>query len=125
MLGLIPPKMGGGPKDMLLVEPIDPVLPSRKNRLVMLHLIHANRSQPMTYDEGSSTFTCVVCGEKISLSDKLFLEVVGKLSSNSFLIAATVPGQLVYIAHLLEEFPDSSSRLLGQEFYAVKRETQD
>lgn len=113
-------KGSGGKKDLLLVEPKFGSLPTSLGDLVMLHEMHANRSQPMEWDKSASTFKCIHCGQVVNVSEKAWITILHALSMGDY---STFDDADVTIrfAHRLAEFSDKGV-IPPSGYYAVERE---
>jgi hypothetical protein len=100
-----------------LVVVYNGTLPSGRKDLILLHGPHANLSQPMSCDETNGVFSCIHCGEKVSVSNTLFAELLSDISTGKF-NGADDDGSEVYlvIAHLVQKIPFLAHFLL----YAIE-----
>jgi uncharacterized protein (DUF1684 family) len=96
----------GGMRDLLLVPPINSILPSGWEDFVMLHAPHANLSMPMTWYKSDGTYRCKHCGASVNVNDDLLRRVLQSLSNESFekIVDEVGSGQIMF-AHSVKEFP--------------------
>ncbi len=109
----------GSKNDIVVVRSEDSILPTNVSELIVLHMMHANNSYPMVWDEasGSGAFTCLHCKININVSELDYQRIIQTMSRREFGHIIDTVKLSVYIAHRVTEFPQTGE--IGH-IYAVE-----
>lgn len=79
------PVAWGGPNSLLVVvKEGQDFLPYDQSELIVIHKMHANKSEPMEWSEESHVFVCKHCKTNVNMSDAMFNKIQENFSIDSY-----------------------------------------